>query len=258
MIDDAQLTLFLFILMRMTGFMVFNPLLGGRSGVPGLVKAGASLMLAVAVYSLTDLPLPTVPTTVIEFSVRSLLELALGYLVAVLVHFFFYVVLQAGQMIDAQMGMNMSETYDPSMGTNVSMTGTLLNIMMALLFFVAGGHITLLRILLNSGQVIPYGAVSFGTSASTYVLEMFASCAVLAMKLCLPILAAELIGQLGMGILMKVIPQINVFAINFELKIILGLAMVILLLPLMGEFVLGLEKQMLVAIEQAVKVVAGG
>ena len=78
------------------------------------------------------------------------------------------------------------------------------------------------------------------------------------MKLCLPILAAELIGQLGMGILMKVIPQINVFAINFELKIILGLAMVILLLPLMGEFVLGLEKQMLVAIEQAVKVVAGG
>lgn len=35
MIDDAQLTLFLFILMRMTGFMVFNPLLGGRSGVPG-------------------------------------------------------------------------------------------------------------------------------------------------------------------------------------------------------------------------------
>ena len=78
------------------------------------------------------------------------------------------------------------------------------------------------------------------------------------MKLCLPILAAELIGQLGMGILMKVIPQINVFAINFELKIILGLAMVILLMPLMGEFVLGLEKQMLVAIEQAVKVVAGG
>ena len=88
--------------------------------------------------------------------------------------------------------------------------------------------------------------------------EKIASCAVLAMKLCLPILAAELIGQLGMGILMKVIPQINVFAINFELKIILGLAMVILLLPLMGEFVLGLEKQMLVAIEQAVKVVAGG
>ncbi len=75
----------------------------------------------------------------------------------------------------------------------------------------------------------------------------------LALKLSLPVLAAELIGQLGMGILMKVIPQINVFAINFELKILLGLLLVTLLMPLMGEFLLGMEKQMLVAIEQMIK-----
>ena len=52
---------------------------------------------------------------------------------------------------------------------------------------------------------------------------------------------------------MKVIPQINVFAINFELKILLGLLLVTLLMPLMGEFLLGMEKQMLVAIEQMIK-----
>lgn len=257
MIDEAQLTLFLYILMRMTGFVVFNPLWGGRSGVPGLVKAGMSLVLAVAVYSFTPNSAPAVPATALELSVRLLLELALGYVVALVVHFFFYVVVQAGQLIDAQMGMNMSETYDPSMGTNVSLTGNLLNIMMALLFFAAGGHITLLRILMGSGEIIPFGAVSLGTQASTYLLECFASCVVLAFKLSLPILAAELIGELGMGILMKVIPQINVFAINFELKIILGLALVLLMMPLMGEFILGMEKQMLVAIEDAVSVVAG-
>lgn len=257
MIDEAQLTLFLYILMRMTGFVVFNPLWGGRSGVPGMVKAGMSLVLAVAVYSFTPNSAPAVPATALELSVRLLLELALGYVVALVVHFFFYVVVQAGQLIDAQMGMNMSETYDPSMGTNVSLTGNLLNIMMALLFFAAGGHITLLRILLGSGEIIPFGSVSLGTQASTYLLECFASCVVLAFKLSLPILAAELIGELGMGILMKVIPQINVFAINFELKIILGLALVLLMMPLMGEFILGMEKQMLVAIEDAVSVVAG-
>ena len=257
MIDEAQLTLFLYILMRMTSFVVFNPLWGGRSGVPGMVKAGMSLVLAVAVYSFTPNSAPAVPATALELSVRLLLELALGYVVAMVVHFFFYVVLQAGQLIDAQMGMNMSETYDPSMDTNVSLTGNLLNIMMALLFFTAGGHITLLRILLGSGEIIPFGSVSLGTQASTYLLECFASCVVLAFKLSLPILAAELIGELGMGILMKVIPQINVFAINFELKIILGLALVLLMMPLMGEFILGMEKQMLVAIEDAVSVVAG-
>ncbi|MDY3712278.1 MAG: flagellar biosynthetic protein FliR, partial [Agathobaculum sp.] len=169
---------------------------------------------------------------------------------------FFYVVLQAGQLIDAQMGMNMSETYDPAMGTNSSLTATLMNIMLVLLFFAANGHITLLRILLGSGRVIPYGTVMLGTEAATYALEIFVSCVIMAIKLAMPILAAELLGQLGMGILMKVIPQINVFAINFELKIFLGLLLVLLLLPLIGEYLLGMEKQMLVAVEQALRVAA--
>lgn len=89
MIDEAQLTLFLYILMRMTGFVVFNPLWGGRSGVPGMVKAGMSLVLAVAVYSFTPNSAPAVPATALELSVRLLLELALGYVVALVVHFFF-------------------------------------------------------------------------------------------------------------------------------------------------------------------------
>ena len=240
MIDEAGLTLFLYILMRMTGFVVFNPL-WGRMNVPAMVKAGVSLVMAVFVGAFAVQNAVAVP------------ELALGYLVAVVMHCFFYVPLLAGHMIDAQMGMNMSENYDPAMGTNVSLTSTLLNIMLVLLFFSAGGHITLLRILLDSGRIIPFGSAVLGEQAVSSLLELFASCTVLALKLSLPVLAAELIGQLGMGILMKVIPQINVFAINFELKILLGLLLVTLLMPLMGEFLLGMEKQMLVAIEQMIK-----
>ena len=48
MIDEAGLTLFLYILMRMTGFVVFNPL-WGRMNVPAMVKAGVSLVMAVFV-----------------------------------------------------------------------------------------------------------------------------------------------------------------------------------------------------------------
>lgn len=252
MIDEAGLTLFLYILMRMTGFVIFNPL-WGRTNVPAMVKTGMSLVMAVFVGSFVAQETVTVPATVIELALRLLLELALGYLIAVVMHCFFYVPLLAGHMIDAQMGMNMSENYDPAMGTNVSLTSTLLNIMFVLLFFAAGGHITLLRILLDSSRVIPFGSAVLGEQAVTGLLELFASSTVLALKLSLPILAAELIGQLGMGILMKVIPQINVFAINFELKILLGLLLVTLFMPLMGEFLLGMEKQMLVAIEQMMK-----
>ena len=76
-------------------------------------------------------------------------------------------------------------------------------------------------------------------------LELFIECTVLSVKLCMPILAAELIGQLGMGILMKVIPQINVFSINIELKVIIGLGLLMTLMLPISEFLLTAERTML-------------
>ena len=77
------------------------------------------------------------------------------------------------------------------------------------------------------------------------LLELFIECTVLAVKLCMPILAAELLGQLGMGILMKVIPQINVFSINIELKVIIGLGLLLALISPFSEYFLSLERTML-------------
>ena len=68
------------------------------------------------------------------------------------------------------------------------------------------------------------------------------------MKLAAPILAAELLGQVGMGILMKVIPQINVFAINIELKVIIGLVLLMLFMAPVSEFLLDAENEMLLAV----------
>jgi flagellar biosynthetic protein FliR len=82
------------------------------------------------------------------------------------------------------------------------------------------------------------------------MLQLFIECTVLGVKLCMPILAAELLGQLGMGVLMKVIPQINVFAINIELKVIIGLVMLFLLISPFSEFLLKAESTMLDSISQ--------
>ena len=97
---------------------------------------------------------------------------------------------------------------------------------------------------------MPYGAAAMGDAVANRVVELFAECALLAIKLSLPILATELMGQVGMGILMKVIPQINVFAINIELKVIIGLAMLLLMLAPFSEYLLSVESQMLHALEE--------
>ena len=77
------------------------------------------------------------------------------------------------------------------------------------------------------------------------------------MQLSLPVLAAELIGQVGMGILMKAIPQINAFVINMELKVIIGLILLFLFLTPLSEFLLGAEADMLSGLRRGLAVMAG-
>jgi len=173
------------------------------------------------------------------------------------VQFFIYLIpQQAGEIIDNQMGMSMSKEYDPASNISMSVSSTLFTILMTLLFFAANGHNTLLRILLTSGDIIPFGQAALGQAAMQAGIELFIECFILGVKLAIPILAAELLGQIGMGILMKVIPQINVFSINIELKVIIGLVLLMLFMSPISEFMLRAENQMLVAVRETLTVLA--
>lgn len=246
MIDWAALTAFLFISARVSGFILFNPILG-RANIPAAFRTGMITVLSIFVASSSTRQVPS-PSGVVELCVRLLLELAVGFLLGMAVNFFFYIPQLAGSMIDTQMGMTMNQMYDAGAQANLSVTGQLLNILMTLLFFAGGGHLTLLRLFLTSEEVVPLGMVSIGLPAYNLLLELFVECTVLAVKLCMPVLAAELIAQVGMGVLMKVIPQINVFAINIELKVIVGLALLLVLVIPFSEFLLQAEGAMLNAL----------
>ena len=243
MIDMGALTLFLYITARTSGFALFNPLLG-RQNIPGTFRAGFILVMSAFTYSVTGGEVPE-PVGLPAFAAAVLLELALGFVLGMVVSFFFYIPQLAGHTIDTQMGMTMSQIYDSGSQSNMSVTGVLLNTLMTLLFFAGNGHHTLLRMMLTSSEVVGYGGVSFGPDVADAMLMLFAECTVLAVKLCMPILAAEMIGQMGMGVLMKVIPQINVFSINIELKVIIGLALLLALIVPFSEYLLTLEREML-------------
>lgn len=249
------LTLFLLIIGRMTGCVAFNPLLG-RRGVPSLVKAGLVLLLSLSAFSITPVHVE-MPSTLLGLALLFLMEMFLGYVLGLVVNLFFYIPIMAGSVVDMQMGLSMASTYDPASGIQVTATSTLLNILMSLLFFAANGHHTLIRIFLASGRVVPFGAVALGEDFYGAVIQIFLDCTLLGVKLAMPILAAELMGQVGMGILMKAIPQINVFAINIELKVIIGLVLIMLMLFPFSQFLLEAETQMLMALQEILPLMSG-
>ena len=74
----------------------------------------------------------------------------------------------------------------------------------------------------------------------------------------MPIMAAELIAQVGMGVLMKVIPQINIFAINIDLKVLVGLGLLFMLLIPFSEFLIDAERMMLNSLHEILLLSTGG
>ncbi len=256
MFNWSAFTLFLFIAMRMTGFVLFSPVFG-RNGVPNMFKAGFILLLSWSAYGVYGGGTVAMPDTLLELGVRLLLELSVGFLLGTVMRFFFFVPEQAGELIDAQMGMNMARTYDPTTQSQSTSTANLLSILATLLFFAANGHITLLRMMLTSSEIVPFGRAMLTKVAAERALELFAECILLAVKLSLPILGAELMGQTGMGVLMKAIPQINVFSINIELKVLIGLLMLLFLIAPMGNFLLEMEADMLAELRNLLTLATG-
>ena len=255
MVDWAQLYLFELIFMRMSGFLLFNPLLG-RSNLPAMVKTGMALVLSILVFGTAGTGVPQ-PDTLVELVFRLLLELGIGLVLGFVMRVVFSVVQIGGEVIDTQMGMTMAQIYDASSQANLSVTASLLNILLILDFFAENGHYTLMRLLTTSGELVPYGAAALGDGVYAYVIELFLACMLLAVKLAMPILAAELLGEVGMGVLMKAIPQINAFVINIELKVIIGLLLFFLLLTPINEFLLELESGMLSELGRILRLIGG-
>ena len=255
MVDWGQLYLFELIFMRMSGFLLFNPLLG-RSNLPAMVKTGMALVLSILVFGTAGTGVPQ-PDTLVELAFRLLLELGIGLVLGFVMRVVFSVVQIGGEVIDTQMGMTMAQIYDASSQANLSVTASLLNILLILDFFAENGHYTLMRLLTTSGELVPYGAAALGDGVYAYVIELFLACMLLAVKLAMPILAAELLGEVGMGVLMKAIPQINAFVINIELKVIIGLLLFFLLLTPINEFLLELESGMLTELGRILRLIGG-
>lgn len=252
--DWATIYLFELIFMRVSGFMVTNPIFG-RTSLPNLAKGGVIMVFSVFVWSCADLA-PTPPSSVIVLVLQLLLELAIGMVLSFAMRIFFTVVQVGGEVIDAQMGLTMAQVYDASSQVNMTVTGSLLNVLMVLVFFAENGHYTMLRIILSSSEIVPFGSGTLGQAVTDSVVELFLECMVLSIKLALPILVAELLGELGMGVLMKAIPQINVFVINIDLKVLIGLFLLFLFLVPINEFLLQVESQMLSSLKGMLEVIA--
>ena len=236
MINQEQLILWTFILTRCTGVILLNPILGRRN-IPGIVRSGFIMALTLLVFTYQ-------PQQIIEirgfanYALLLIKELAVGFILGYIVQLFTYISLYAGGIIDYQMGLSMATIYDAQSNSSMPLTGTVFNTLFILIFFAADGHLALLRIFMDSSLAVPYGQIALSPDLALYVISIFTVCTTLAIQLAFPIMAIEFFAEVGVGILMKAIPQINVFVVNIQAKILIGMIVLVFMFSPMGDFII--------------------
>ncbi len=256
MLNEEMLVLFSLILMRMSGCVFLNPFFR-RSEVPSMVKAGIAFLLTLILVSSTPQEIPVMENSLV-FGSTLLQEFAVGAVLGFLMELFLSIMSMAGALIDFQMGLSMATVYDAGTSSQSALSGTLLYLYMGLSFFAVDGHLALIKILADSGRILPYGAPVRWNGVSQAMLTVFPECVLLAVKLSFPMIAIEFVTEMAVGILMKVIPQINIFILSIQIKIVVGVLVFIFLIGPTGDMIGDIITDMMNSLTEMIGIMVQG
>ncbi|MEG1291792.1 MAG: flagellar biosynthetic protein FliR [Lachnospiraceae bacterium] len=247
----ATFEYFLMVLVRVSSFVYIAPFFG-MTNTPNRVKIGFSACIAIILYQMV-LPQGTLEYSGgIAFAIIVLKEGITGLLIGFAANICNSIIVFAGKIIDMEIGLAMASIFDPTTNTQSGIAGSLYNYFIMMLLIVTNMHHYILRALIDSYQVIPVNGAVFQWdnllgAMTTYMGDLM----VIGFRISLPIFACSMILNCILGIMAKVSPQMNMFAVGIQLKLLLGLvvlAVTIVLLPNVASFIFTEMKKMIVAV----------
>jgi flagellar biosynthetic protein FliR len=227
---DLNLHLLFLCFMRVSGFTFTAPLFGSRL-VPVLVRVWFSLLFAMAILPVVKAggQLPAFADAAYFILVAK--ELLVGVMIGFVSTFFIYAAEFSGHVLGLQMGFAASTLFDPFSKGDVAVVGRFQGLLAIVLFLVMNGHHVLLTGFASSYESVPVAMGGLGAAAGGHLINATANVFTLAVKIAIPVLSAIFLVQVGIALLAKTVPQMNVFVVGFPLKIAVGLTVLGFSLP---------------------------
>ena len=207
------------VLARVSGIFTFNPIFS-RNGVPNMMKAGMSLILAIVMATAGDFSY-TMPNGLLPFAFDIAKELLVGFTLGFFVNVMLQLFSYAGELADFQIGLSMAKSYDPTFGTS-SLITQYYSYWFMIYFFMVGGHLSYIKLFAVSYETIPIGFSDFNINVAYIIVTYLETVITLGLKLAMPIVASELVTEFCIGVLMKAVPSIHVFVLNVQIKMLVG------------------------------------
>ena len=241
---------FLMILVRVATF-VYIASFFGMNNTPHRVKIGFSAFLAIILFQTIQPKEALEYSGVIGFAIIILKEGITGVLIGYAANICNSIIVFSGKVIDMEIGLAMANMYDPTTRSQSGLTGTMYNYFIMMLLIVTDMHHYILRALIDTYQILPVNGTVFDWEHLMGSMIMYmADMMVIGFRIALPIFACSMILSCILGIMAKVAPQMNMFAVGMQVKILLGLGIMfltIVLLPDIADMIFTEMKRMIVS-----------
>jgi flagellar biosynthetic protein FliR len=211
----------------------------GEPAVPPRVRLGIALTMAICVGPALSDRVPEAATSAWGLALQVASEALIGVIIGAAARFLVTSLATAGQIIGLEIGLAFAQTADPTMTQSGQLTAVFLSILGVALIFATGLHHMFLLGIVGSYDLIALGAPPPVGDAAELALETASTSFRVGFQIAMPVIAAGLIFRVGLGVLSRLIPQIQVFFIALPLQVMGGLVV----------FALGLSAGMLIWLE---------
>ncbi len=246
----AELEYFLLIFTRVTCFIFIAPFYG-MSNTPRRVKIGLGFFVSMLLAASLTPHEEVVYHSVEGYAVIVLKEAVTGFLIGFGANICMSITALAGQIVDMDIGLAMATVMDPTTKEQTSISGAFYQYIIMLMLLVSGMYRFILQALIDTYELIPVnGAVFREDALLTAMLKFMSDYIIIGFRICLPVFIVILLLNVVLGILAKVSPQLNMFSVGIQIKILVGLAVMFLtvgMLPSAANFIFTEMKKMMVA-----------
>ena len=235
---------FMFVLVRTAAILMTLPLIGTRI-VPMRVRAALAFAIALVFAPMVAVDFEPDWLVPLKLAIGLGTELLIGVVLGFATRLLFAAVEIAGTVMGYQVGFGVAVQLDPVNQVETPVIGTFLVVLASLLYFAVDGHHLILMALGSSFVLIPPFSGHLHPSLLTDGTQLMQNTFLLGLKLATPLMVSTVLVYLVLGILGRVIPQMNVLFLGFPLTISIGLLVLGFGLPLFAllfqQSILGLE-----------------
>jgi flagellar biosynthetic protein FliR len=217
---------------RLGMVFVMTPLLSSAQ-VPVRIRVLFTLALSALIVAGIGITTVKIPASTGDLVQAAISEAVIGGVMAFGVMAAFAAFLLGGRIIDVQMGFGVAGLIDPATRSQAPLLGTFLNLLAVTVFFAVDGHHMVIRGIVFSLEHIPPGTALSQINLGAVVAQ-FGAMFIFGVMIVAPALFAILLLDIGLAVMARTMPQVNIFIVSLPLKILVGLIVTAISLPYSG------------------------